>query len=104
MAAQLGVGQRFLPGQAALGPMGAPVAWQLDAWGLPVVALEQTLAGPRQHRPSALSFSCCIGHSQPQTIRLLFITCPVAATVTDWLCRLWQAMTGYLHVFSDASL
>ena len=67
-------------------------------------ALEQTLAGPRQHRPSALSFSCCIGPRQPQTIRLLFITCPVAATVTDWLCRLWQGMTGYLHVLSDASL
>jgi hypothetical protein len=34
----------------------------------------------------------------------LFITCPVAATVTDWLCRLWQAMTGYLPVVSVASL
>ncbi|DBA69810.1 TPA: hypothetical protein ACH3X2_14309 [Trebouxia sp. C0005] len=49
-------------------------------------------------------FSCCIGLSQPQTISHLFITCPVAATVTDWLCRLWQAMTGYLPVVSAASL
>ncbi len=30
-------------------------------------------------------FSCCIGPSQPQTISHMFITCPVAATVTDWL-------------------
>ncbi len=49
-------------------------------------------------------FSCCIGPSQPQSISHLFITCPVAATVTDWLCRLWQAMTGYLPVVSVASL
>ncbi|KAA6430032.1 MAG: hypothetical protein FRX49_00463 [Trebouxia sp. A1-2] len=49
-------------------------------------------------------FSCCIGPGQPQTISHLFITCPVAATVTDWLCRLWQAMTGYLPVVSAASL
>ena len=49
-------------------------------------------------------FSCCIDPSQPQTISHLFITCPVAATVTDWLCRLWQAMTGYLPVVSAASL
>ncbi len=32
--------------------------------------------------------SCCIDPSQPQTIRHLYITCPVAATVTEWLCRL----------------
>ncbi len=49
-------------------------------------------------------FSCCIDPSQPQTISHLFITCPVAATATDWLCRLWQAMTGYLPVVSAASL
>ncbi len=45
-------------------------------------------------------FSCCINPSRPQTISHLFMTCPVAATVTDWLCRLWQAMTGYLPVVS----
>ncbi len=49
-------------------------------------------------------FSCCINRSRPRTISHLFITCPVAATVTDWLCRLWQAMTGYLPVVSAASL
>ncbi len=49
-------------------------------------------------------FSCCINPSRPQTISHLFITCPVAATVTDWLCRLWQAVTGYLPVVSAASL
>ena len=49
-------------------------------------------------------FSCCIDPNQPQTISHLFITCPVAATVTQWLCRLWQAMTGYLPVVSVASL
>ena len=31
VAAHLGVGQRFLPGQD---PMVAPVAWQLDVWSL----------------------------------------------------------------------
>ena len=36
MAALLGVGQRFLPGQAAQGPVVAPVAWQLDVWGLQI--------------------------------------------------------------------
>ncbi len=45
-------------------------------------------------------FSCCVNPSRPQTISHLFMTCPVAATVTDWLCRLWQAMTGYLPVVS----
>ncbi len=49
-------------------------------------------------------FSCCISPSQPQTISHLFLTCPVAATVTDWLCRLWQAMTGYMPVVSIAGL
>ena len=34
----------------------------------------------------------------------MFITCPVAVTVTEWLCRLWLAMTGYLPVVSVASL
>ncbi len=49
-------------------------------------------------------FSCCIDPNQPQTISHLFITCPVAATVTDWLSRLWQAMTGHLPVVSVAIL
>ena len=49
-------------------------------------------------------FSCCIDPSQPQTIRHLLITCPVAATVTESLYRLWQAMTGYLPVVSVARL
>jgi hypothetical protein len=49
-------------------------------------------------------FSCCISPSQPQTISHLFLTCPVAATVTDWLCPLCQAMTGYLPVVSVAGL
>ena len=62
---------------------------------------EHTLAGPRQHRPTALSLAVS---TPPQTISHLFITCPVAATVTDWLCRLWQVMTGYLPVVSAASL
>ena len=48
-------------------------------------------------------FSCCISRSQPQTISHLFLTCPVAATNTGWLCRLWQAMT-YLPVAPVASL
>jgi len=34
MAAHLGVGWRFLLGQAAQGPMVAPVAWRLDVWSL----------------------------------------------------------------------
>ena len=33
-AARLGAGRRFLPRQAAQGPMVAPVAWQLDVWSL----------------------------------------------------------------------
>ena len=45
-----------------------------------------------------------IGPSQPQTISRLFITCSDATIVTNWLCRLWQAMTGYLPVVSVASL
>ena len=49
-------------------------------------------------------FSCCISPSRPQIISHLFLTCPVAATVTNWLCRLWQAMTGYLPVVSVAGL
>jgi len=42
--------------------------------------------------------------NQPQTISHLFVTYPVAATVTDWQSCFWQAMTGYLPVASVASL
>ena len=45
--------------------------------------------------------ACCSGPPQPQTISHLFLECPVAATVSSWLCRLWQAMTGQLP---DASV
>ncbi len=34
VATHLAVSQRFLPGQAAQGPMVAPAAWQLDVWSL----------------------------------------------------------------------
>ena len=34
VTAHLGAGQRFLPRQAAQGPMVAPVAWQLDVRSL----------------------------------------------------------------------
>ena len=47
-------------------------------------------------------FSCC--SSQPQTISHLFLHCPVAASVTSWLCRLWQAVTGHLPDASVATL
>ena len=47
-------------------------------------------------------FSCC--SSQPQTISHLFLECPVAASVTSWLCRLWQAITGHLPDISVATL
>ena len=47
-------------------------------------------------------FSCC--SSQPQTISHLFLECPVAATLTGWLCRLWQAITGHLPAASIATL
>ena len=47
-------------------------------------------------------FSCC--SSQPQTISHLFLECPVAATLTSWLCRLWQAITGHLPEASVATL
>ena len=48
-------------------------------------------------------FSCCISPSQPQTISHLFLTCPVAATVTDWLCRLWQAPSVISRPISDST-
>ncbi|DBB06976.1 TPA: hypothetical protein ACH3X1_011569 [Trebouxia sp. C0004] len=32
------------------------------------------------------------------------LECPVAATVVSWLCRLWQAMTGYMPVASVATI
>ena len=37
MAAHLGAGERFLPGQAAQGPMVAPVALQFDVRGLQII-------------------------------------------------------------------
>ena len=87
--------------------MVAPVAWQLDVWGLQSIHLQghaSTGQLPFFFPFFCCPFSCCTGPSQPQIISLLFITCPVAATVTDWLCRLWQAMPGYLPVVSAASL
>ncbi len=75
VATHLGVGWRFPPGQAAQGPIVAPVAWQLDVWSLQSI------------------------HWQSRSS-----TCPVAATVTDWLCRLWQAMTGSLPVSLSCQL
>ena len=47
-------------------------------------------------------FSCC--SSQPQTISHLFLECPVSATLTSWLCSLWQAITGHLPEASVATL
>ncbi len=81
------------------GPMVAPAAWQLDVW-----SLQRAYIGRAVPAQANCPFSCCINPSRPQTISHLFITCPVAATVIDWLCRLWQAMTGYLPVISAASL
>ncbi|KAL0038486.1 hypothetical protein WJX77_008030 [Trebouxia sp. C0004] len=49
-------------------------------------------------------FACCCTPAQPQTISHMFLECPVAATVVSWLCRLWQAMTGYMPVASVATI
>ena len=78
--------------------MVAPVAWQFDVRGLQIIHWQGHAS------TGQLPFLMCISPSQPKTISHLFLTCPVAATVTDWLCRLWQAMTGYLPVVSVAGL
>ena len=78
--------------------MVAPVAWQFDVRGLQIIHWQGHAS------TGQLPFLLCISPSQPKTISHLFLTCPVAATVTDWLCRLWQAMTGYLPVVSVAGL
>ena len=49
-------------------------------------------------------FSCCSQHSQPQTLTHLFLACPVAGSVTSWLCRLWQAITGHMPAVTAASM
>ena len=78
--------------------MVAPVAWQFDVRGLQIIHWQGHAS------TGQLPFLMCISPSQPKTISHLFLTCPVAATVTDCLCRLWQAMTGYLPVVSVAGL
>jgi len=76
----------------------APVVWQLDVWGLQSIH-KQGHASTGQlpflmlHRPQSF-----------QTISNLYVTCPVAATVTILLWRFCQAMTGYLPEVSVASL
>ena len=40
-------------------------------------------------------FASCRTPTQPQAISHVFLDCPVAATVINWLCRLWQTMTGH---------
>ena len=76
----------------------------LPAWTQGACGTYRAYIGRAMPTQVNCSFSCCIDPSQPQTISQFFITCPVAATVTDWLCRLWQAMTEYLPVVSAASL
>ncbi len=97
VATHLGVGQSFLPGQAAQGP---GLRWRLLHGSLMCGAYIGRAVPAQAYCP----FSCCIDPSQPQTISHMFITCPVSVTVTEWLCRLWLAMTGYLPVVSVASL
>ena len=70
MAAHLGVGQRFLPGQAAQGPMVAPVAWQLDVWGLQSIhwqghASTGQLPFLMLHRPQSASDHQPLIHHMP---------------------------------------
>jgi len=80
------------------------VLWWRLLHGSLMCGVYRACIGRAMSAPANCHFCCCIDPSQHQTISHLFITCPVAATVTDWLCRLWQAMTGYLPVFSTASL
>ena len=49
-------------------------------------------------------FACCSAPTQSQTISHMFLDCPVAATVVSWLCRLWQAVTGYMPEASVATI
>ena len=49
-------------------------------------------------------FACCCTPTQPQTISHMFLECPVATTVVNWLCRLWQAMTGHTPDASVATI
>jgi len=77
--------------------MVAPVAWQFDVRGLQIIHWQG-------HASTGQLPFLMLYQRQPQTISHLFLTCPVAATVTDWLCPLCQAMTGYLPVVSVAGL
>ena len=47
---------------------------------------------------------CCQGSPQLQTVSHLFLTCPAAAAAVNWLCKLWQAITGHLPQASVSTL
>ena len=61
-------------------------------------------SSPTQKKKKKLPFLMLYQPQPASDHSHLFLTCPVAATVTDWLCRLWQAMTGHLPVVSVAAL
>ncbi len=65
VAACLGVGQRFLPGQAARKPMVAPVALQLDVWSLQRIDYWQQLPFLLLHRPQPASDHQPLVHHMP---------------------------------------
>ena len=70
MAALLGLDQRFLLGHAVQGPMVAPVAWQLDVWGLQSIhwqghASTGQLPFLMLHRPQSVSDHQPLVHYMP---------------------------------------
>jgi len=98
VAAYLGAGWRFLPGQAAQGPMVTPVAWQL-MW-----RVYKAYVGRTTPAQANCPVSCCIGPSQPQTISHLFIACPVAATLI-FIYLFFPGRDGFsLHKCNDSNL
>ena len=70
------------------------VAWKVLHGSLMCGAYSQYI----RQVPSAAQASChlpsCLSAGCSQTLSHLFMDCPLAVTVTTWVCDLWMAITG----------
>ncbi|DBA76180.1 TPA: hypothetical protein ACH3X1_009909 [Trebouxia sp. C0004] len=87
---------------------GRPIFFRILWWrilhGCVMCGAFSAYIGRATPQQACCPFACCCTPAQPQTISHMFLECPVAATVVSWLCRLWQAMTGYMPVASVATI
>ena len=80
------------------------VLWWRIQHGCVMCGAFSAYVGRSTPRQACCPFACRCTPTQPQTISHMFLECPVAATVVNWLCCLWQAITDHKPVASVATI